>query len=223
MIWEIVALSSAGVYAAWEEIQLRRWTPYLFQHGVAIFRASIPVTGINLPRMPALPRTWLGWGAAGKLCSDDSIVFTAQVTNAPVMRGLLFVSSDRAHLTAVGRLHLGLYPILLVALALAQAAWFVWIGIAVYWVVSYVGEVRRFQRILAEAAREAKGLERTEEGPAQVSLSQQLPALLVAIVVFSSIPLIESMGGGVVGSVLPILIVLFALVTLANRPHSSGV
>jgi hypothetical protein len=145
----VVPLILLGVVAGVQEIRGRRWDPSFFRSGVIAYRKArpTPLTPGEL-RMPTAPTALLGTPIPAMRLSTHEIAFFAPVLNGSLMRGLLRYNSRSASLEVVGHLQWGLWA-LMGSMAFIGAPFPIGLGALVLW--AYLGESRRFFRVLHEA------------------------------------------------------------------------
>jgi hypothetical protein len=152
-IW--VPLVVAGMFAAHQEFRTRHWDPELFRRGICVFRAERPL-GHAVREVP-LPTGAYGLflrGIDARRLGPFEVAFFAPVLNGPLLRGVMRFNAASNALEVVGRLQWGLWLLLCGGLTLVGDPRFA-LPCAALLAWAYVGESRRFRRILEEAVGES--------------------------------------------------------------------
>jgi len=151
----IAVLVALGIVAFRETMALRRWDAEFFRRGLVIVRDDLPLSSdpARLPPPSDPGAGFLSWPVKSQIVTPLEIVFTAQTTNAPCLKGLLFFDASSHRLVVLGRMFWGALPLLVVGLAMLAAlegAPFVYAFVVVFLAVvgNYLAERRRFRRVL---------------------------------------------------------------------------
>jgi hypothetical protein len=166
----VVLLGVLGFIAYRDILALRRWDPDFLRSGVVVVRHSVPVhsSPTVLPE-PRIPSSWFGWRAQVRRLGPLEVAFTAQTSNAPVLKGLLTFNPAASAVVLTGRVFWGLLPLFVLGLgglALAHersSGIWVFLALAAFVAADYWFERRRLLMALSSVAAELEGVGR--QGP----------------------------------------------------------
>jgi hypothetical protein len=150
----LVPLVIVGVFAVRQELRIRRWDPELFRRGIRVFRVERPLGHpVREVPLPTARPGLFGRGTDARRIGPLEVAFLAPELNGSLLRGLLSFNPATNALEVVGRLQWGLSLLLCGGLSLIGDYRFALpcVGLAAW---AYVGETRRFRRIMDEAAAE---------------------------------------------------------------------
>jgi hypothetical protein len=158
MLTEIVILGllgSLGVLAYREITASRRWDPVFWRTGVVVLRRAVPVDArpAELPE-PKIAPSWFGWPLRVHRMSPLEVAFTAQTSNAPLMKGLLYFDDIAGAVVVTGRVLWGTLPLFVSMGGLFfsfEPSAGAWMCLALAWLIAteYWFERRRFLQALA--------------------------------------------------------------------------
>src|SRR6266545_4574645 len=157
----VIMLSALGFLAYREIVALRRWDPGFLRSGVVVVRHSLPVRSspVVLPE-PRIPPSWFGWRADIRRLGPLEVAFTAQTSNAPILKGLLTFNPSACAVVLTGRVVWGLLPLFVVGFGgltvvyERSAGIWVCLALATFIATDYWFERRRFLRALSSVAAE---------------------------------------------------------------------
>jgi len=154
----VLTFGALGVLAIRETKALRRWDPAFFRRGWVIFREETPLSHrpTSLPAPTGSGTGFFSWAVEWQQVSPFEFIFTAQTTNSPFLKGLLFFDESTNSLVVTGRVVWGTLPLFVLGFSVMSATAavppYVVVPFLLFIMASYLWERRRFRQIFHRAA-----------------------------------------------------------------------